>query len=157
MSYGISSMFGAAFAHNTLREPALNFEAHAPAHQETSIRIARGATRQMLFIGSGERLNSAIHAREVTCSLEFTHQADGKVSVICRDTPFIYSIAFESAGDRYNSFRSYTTYNSLTANKRQNLLATQRTGGVWVLQFVGRNYRLDICPGETLVVTHKAG
>jgi hypothetical protein len=166
MSYANSSVFGANFTSNglpssqTLRtrsayslvqdgtdKPTLNFEAHAPAHKETSIRIARGATRQMLFIASGERLDPTLHQREHTYSVEIKHEANGKVSVICGDTPFICSIAFERTGDRY----------SLAPNKRKNLLAMERTGGVWVLKFVGRNYRLEICPGDTLVVTHKAG
>jgi hypothetical protein len=128
-----------------------------PVCTETSIRIARGATRQMLFIGTGERLNSAIHTREPVCSVEITHSADGKVSVTCRDVPFNCAVEFERGGDRWNGFRSYTTYTSIAANKKVNLLASQRSGGVWSLKFVGRHYRLVIRPGETLNVTHKAG
>ena len=139
---------------------ARDFDANAdavPVSTETSIRIARGVTKQMLFIGTGERLNSTIHAREPICSVEITHSADGKVSVTSRDVPFICSIEFERAADRWNGFRSYTTYASIAANKKVNLLASQRSGGVWMLKFVGRRYRLEIRPGETLVVTHKVG
>jgi hypothetical protein len=144
MSYGFRNSFQANVgAENEYGADLFALSTWPKVHVETSIRIARGATRQMLLTASGERLNPTTHTREPVCSVEITNQTDGKVSVVCRDTPFPCVLAYGS------------TYNSIAANKRVKLRANQRNGGAWVLNV--RHYRLEITPGETLVVTHKGG
>jgi len=143
-------------------EISLAFEPHYDAVQqvsaEKSIRIARGATRQILLIGTGECLNAAIHKHERIYSMEIIHSVHGKVSVICHNLPFPCSLEFQRSGSSWNGYyRSYTTSADIAANIKVNLRASQRSGSVWVLSLGLGHYLLEIRPGKTLVVTHKVG